>query len=409
MSSHPSSLEPSIGSGTGSVLLVTTCWWPSLAQFAHLLVQHHCRVSVLCPVGHAVHAVPGVTVRRHRGIDPVRALSKAIHACKPEMVVPADDRAVIHLHRLHRTGSDADRALVERSLGVADGFGVTTSRLRLLEVAQSLGIAVPEGAAMVGRPGLEAWMDRVPGPWVLKVNGAWGGDGVRITATRDATRVAFKKLARRLNIWRVLRRLVIKGDSFWVSDWMCPGALEVTAQAYVAGWPGNLTMLCHNGEVLAAIVVETVKSMGLTGPSTVVQVVERPEFVANAKLLARKLGLNGFHGLDFMVENLTGRALLIEMNPRLIQLSSVRLEPGRDLVGAAITLLLGKACAPPTTLPGKLVAYFPTAQQNGCDKAYLASCFHDVPWDQPALMAEMLRPSWPERRILSRLVSRLAP
>ena len=372
------------------------------------MVQAGCEVSVLCPAGHPVHAVPGVSVRRHRGIDPVRALSEAIAACQPETVVPADDRAVFHLHRLHRTGTDAERALVERSLGAAEGFGVTASRSRLLEVARSLGIAVPEGAAVADRSGLGAWLDRVPGPWVLKVNGAWGGAGVRISSTREEARAAFETLGRWLNLWKVLRRLVVKGDSFWVSDWMCRGTPEVTAQAYVAGRPGNLAMLCRNGEVLAASVVETVKSMGPTGASTVVQVVDRPEFVADARLLARELGLNGFHGLDFMVENSTGRALLIEMNPRLTPLSNVRFGPGQDLVGAAATLLSGKACAPPATLPGRLVAFFPTAQQVGCDRELLASCFQDVPREQPALVAEMLRPSWPERRLLSRLLSPLA-
>ena len=223
----------------GGILLVTTCWWPSLAHLAHLLVQAGCRVWVLCPAGHPVHAAAGVTVRLHRGLDPVRTLSVAVGECRPEMVVPADDRAVRHLQQLHRTGTLAERALVERSIGDAEGFEATASRSRLLAVARSLGIAVPDGTAIAGSAELEAWMDRVPAPWVLKVDGAWGGDGVRICATRPEARAAFGELRRWLNLGRALRRLVIRGDPFWMSDWTSRATPEVTVQAHVAREPGQ--------------------------------------------------------------------------------------------------------------------------------------------------------------------------
>ncbi len=377
-----------------------------MAQTAYLLVQQGCRVSVLCPPGHPARKVPGVKVHEHSGVNPLRALSRAIAAGNPAMVVPADDRAVVHLHQLHRTGSASERELVERSLGAAHGFAVTASRSRLLKVAQRLGIAVPEGGPIASPAELETWLDQVPGPWVLKVNGAWGGNGVRIPATREDARGAFHRLSRWLNVRTMLTRVVIKRDSFWVSDWFSSDVPEVTAQAHVRGRPANLAMLCRDGEVLAASVVETVVSMGHTGSSTIVRVVERPGLVADARRLARELGLSGFHGLDFMVEEATDRALLIELNPRLTPLSNIRLEPGRDPVGAVATLLTGAACTPPVELPaGRMVAFFPTAIQSGCDERVLFGCFQDGPWGHPVLIDEMMRLTWPERALLSRLAT----
>ena len=142
-----------------------------------------------------------------------------------------------------------------------------------------------------------------------------------------------------------------------------------------------------------------------TGPSTIIRLVERPELAAGARRLAARMRLNGFHGLDFMVDETTGRAMVIEMNPRLTSLSNIRLEPGRDLIGAAVTMVTGAPCHPPATLPrGDLVANFPIAWEWSRDDHRLPDCHADVPWDEPALMAEMLRVSWPDRLPLARFV-----
>ena len=386
------------------MLLVTTCWWPFLARFAHLLAGAGCQVSVLCPRGHPVRTVPGVTVFEQSAFRPTQALSAAIAACSPAMIIPADDRAVSNLHRLHREGSDTERSLVERSLGSPHGYPVTTSRLRLLALARQLEIPVPDDQAIATAADLDDWLARTPGPWVLKVDGSWAGAGVQIATTRKKAHAAFCALGRRVNGRTALTRILVNHDPFSAADWLQGGGQQVSAQRYVRGWPGNLAMFCQDGEMLAASVAEAVACGGATGPSTIVKLVDRPEFVEGARRLARELRLTGFHGLDFMVEEATGRAMLIELNPRLTALSNIRIDAGRDLVGAAATILSGIACEPPAHRPsGELVAHFPNAWQWHRNDPRLAACFQDVPWDEPALMAEMLRPGWPERPLLARI------
>ncbi len=386
----------------GSVLVVTTCWWPSLARFVHLLAVEGRRVAVLCPLGHSARLVPGVTIFEQRTLSPIRALSNAIAAYRPAMVVPADDRAVAHLHQLHRTGSGQERGLIERSLGSPEGYSVTLSRIRLLETARRLKIPVPESASIATAAELRNWLARVPGPWVLKVDGTWGGTGVSVLATPREAKTAFRRLSGRLN-WRALKRLLVNRDPFWAADCLRRARPAVSAQAHIRGTTGNLAMFCQDGKVLAAIVAETVACRGRTGQSTIVRLVDRPDIVANAGRLAQELRLTGFYGLDFMVDEATGQALLIELNPRVTPLANIRLEPGRDLIGAAATVLSGVLCLPPKTMPsGDLVAHFPIAWNWNRDNALLAACFQDVPWDEPALMADMLRPSWPDRRLLAR-------
>ncbi len=385
---------------------MATCWWPFLARTAQLLARAGCEVSILCPPGHSARAVPGVTVFDQRAFHPARALSAAIAASQPTLIIPADDRAVANLHRLHEVGSAAERMLVERSLGSPHGYPVTTSRLRLLALARRLDIPVPEDQAIAGTADLDDWVARTPGPWVVKVDGSWAGAGVEIVTTRREAQAAFRSLSRRVNSRTALMRMMVNHDPFSAADWLHGKRQQVSAQRYVRGWPGNLAMFCCNGEVLAATVAEAVACGGATGPSTIIRLVDRPDFVEGARRLAQELRLTGFHGLDFMVDETTGQALLIELNPRLTALSNIRVDAARDLIGAAATILRGVACEPPALRPsGELVAHFPNAWQWHRDDPRLAACFQDVPWDEPALMAEMLRPSWPERPLLARMES----
>ncbi len=402
------------------MLLVTTCWWPSLARFAQLLARHGCAVALLSPPSHPGRVLASVSLFDHSAFDPLQALSAAIRGSGASRVVPADDRSVNHLHRLHRQGTAAERALVERSLGAPEGFAVTASRVAVIELARRLGCAVPDDAALPSTAALDAWTGAHPPPWVLKVDGAWGGGGVRVVHTRQAAQVAFAELKNWLSGAKSLKRLVVDRDPFWLADWLRrrqdrPGEASrprVSVQAHVEGWPGDLAMFCLDGQVLAALCCEAVKVESERGPATIVRLVQRPELVDAARRIAAALSLSGFHGLDFVVEAATGQALLVELNPRLTPLVNIRLDPrdgvARDLVAAAATLFSGMPCPPPERLPaGDLVAHFPSAQRADSHDARLAGCFQDVPVEDPVLLAEMLRPIWPDRPLLARLLAAL--
>ena len=389
---------------SGSMLLVTTCWWPSLAQFAHLLTQSGCQVSLLCPPGHAGRMVPGVTVFKQDAFKPQRALSAAIAMAKPAMIVPGDDRALAHLHELHRIGTDEQRDLVERSLGPPNGYPITTSRTGIVTLARQLDILVPDDRSIKSETDLNAWLERQAGPWVLKVDGAWGGRGVRVASTAKDAHVAYHELRHQSRLALALKRWLINRDPFLISDLLYKGIPRVSVQTYVKGRPGDLAMFCCKGEILSATIVEAVAYQGDNRPSTIVRLVQRPDFLAGIRRLARKLELTGFYGIDFMVEEATDQAFLIEMNPRVTPLANIRLEVGRDLIGAAATLLTGKKSPAPRTTPtGDLVAHFPTAWTWNYDDVRLVECFQEVPWSEPDLIKEMLRLSWPERSLLARL------
>jgi hypothetical protein len=118
--------------------------------------------------------------------------------------------------------------------------------------------------------------------------------------------------------------------------------------------------------------------------------------------------LSGFHGLDFVLDQKTGAAYLIEINPRCTQLGHLCLSVQGDLAGAISTKLRNEpieAQVPDAKklLAGDTVAFFPQAFKCNPLSPYLRNGYHDVPWEEPALVRELLRNSWPERRWLSRV------
>ena len=184
------------------------------------------------------------------------------------------------------------------------------------------------------------------------------------------------------------------------------GNPRVAVQSYIGGRPANCAVVCAEGKVLAGIGVEVVAFKEPTGPAAIVRVVDNAEMMLCAERLARRLGLSGFFGLDFMIEDGSGAAYLIEMNPRCTPLCHLRLGKSRDMVGALAAQLSGQPLQETAPVTEKnLIAYYPGALQ--CKSDLFHSSFHDVPSDEPELVEELLRP-WSKRNITTRLYAKVA-
>ena len=293
-------------------------------------------------------------------------------------------------------------------MGAPEHYEVVLSRVRLLALAKRLGIAVPSNKAIASAAEMEAALADGPGPWVIKTDGAWSGHGVRIASSRERALEAVKSLHRRQHIGPALLRLLIYRDPYWLSASMRRERPELSVQGFVKGWPATLAMFCAEGKVLAATVADVVARSHETGPAVVIRLVDRPDIMAAAHKLADALGLTGFYGLDFMIEEDTGRALLIELNPRLTPLVNVRIGRAGDMVAAAIKLISGRRLPRRLdTTAEDLVAHFPLPQDIKLDDPRLVGCFHNRPEGNPDLVAELMRSPWPDRRLLARTVAGL--
>jgi predicted ATP-grasp superfamily ATP-dependent carboligase len=203
-----------------------------------------------------------------------------------------------------------------------------------------------------------------------------------------------------------VKRAIVNRDPFWLRPWWNHVRPAVIVQSYIVGRPANCAFLCWKGEVLAGIAVEVVSSDGMTGPASIVRVVDNAEMMLAAERIARRLCLSGFFGLDFMIEDGGNASYLIEMNPRCTPLSHLQLGKGRDLIGAlAAKLLVQPLPETPPVTENELIAYYPQAWH--CHSEFLGVSFQDIPRGEPRLVEELMRP-WPDRSLLYRIVFKVS-
>ena len=382
------------------VLLTDTNRWSAPARLAICLAKVGCNVAAVCPPGHPLLKTSAVKRNfRYSGMRPLASLTAAIEATAPQIVIPCDDRGVHHLHELYeqsvRQGTASGRAtaeLIERSLGDHSSFPVVSARFELLDMARDEGILVPDTRLIKDSSSLDALGKELTFPWVLKADRSFGGRGVRIAKDLKQAQRYFQELKSPTRVRRAIKRLILNDDSFWLRQWWENFRPAVVAQEFIPGRPANCAVVCWQGEVLAGLGVEVLSADGVTGPATVVRVVENPEMMCAAEKIAGRLRLSGFFGLDFVLADGTGKAYLIEMNPRCTPLCHLRLGRGRDMIGALWERLSGEML--PESLPltqNDIIAYFPQAWLS--KSKLLASSFHDIPYDEPALVKELLRTS----------------
>lgn len=392
-------------------LIVATNFWSISARLAMRLLAHGCEVVALCPRGHVLCQLTGIrSVRTYSGPNSLAALESAIRSSSPTIVIPCDDRAVWQLHELHRRLPDL-RDLVARSLGDSAHFAMIRGRAQLLKAAVRLGIHVPETRRIATPNDIADWFRKVPGTSVLKMDGTCGGSGVSIVRTEGEAQSAWRKFNfREKRGWRWMRQWkdwLVYCDplAFW--DDQAFGRRELLLQRYVVGRLANSMLACWRGKLLGVVNVEVLctEQAIATGPSTIVRLIDHPEMTRAGELLCATLGLSGFHGLDFVLEEGSNCAQLIELNARCTRLGHLRL-PRQDDLFALLVKHIG--AMPPDTdveavVAHEIVAFFPQALSWNPDSPYLRECYVDVPWSEPQLIAALLGRPWVSTRPLFRL------
>jgi predicted ATP-grasp superfamily ATP-dependent carboligase len=100
----------------------------------------------------------------------------------------------------------------------------------------------------------------------------------------------------------------------------------------------------------AGIPLETASAQG---PSTVVRLGAHAAMAAASERMIAALGASGFIGFDFMLENRTGAALLLECNPRPIQVCHLGGQIGADLMVPLAEALAGKPASEAAIAPNR--------------------------------------------------------
>jgi hypothetical protein len=384
-----------------SVLLFATLSWPATARLAGAFADVGTGVSALAPKRSPVLVSRYVTRPfAFRPLAPLESLRHAIWSAPHDLVVPCDERAALLLQRLYEAANRAEPSiatLIRRSLGDPEVYERLVSRSGFIGIASKLGVCAPETRAVRSEGELERHLVTASYPLVLTLDGTSGGEGAAIARGREEAVAAYGRLMASQSRLHNLARAVIRGDFAALDAALHPGKKSCSLQAFVAGARCSAVFACWQGNLLASIHLEAMVQDG-AGRASVVKRIECAEMELAAKRIAARFRLSGLHGLDF-VRDAEGKTYLVAMNPRAVQASYLPFGPGRDLAAALLGALTRAECAPRPAIAENEVAFFPGEWRRDPQSAYLISAFHDVPWDDPAVLRQCL--GFPGRRRLA--------
>ena len=378
------------------VLLATTCRWFSTARLAMAFRRVGCEVDLVCPPNHPAFSTHALQHRyRYHGVSAQQSFRNAILKSGPDVVVPCDDVAMRHMHRLYSTASqstDEDSKaickLLQVSMGDPVSYPITESREKFLALVRGVGVRVPETKTVNSPDQVEQWLAQFGFPAVLKADGTSGGEGVKIVHTLPEALRAYKTLHAPLATVVAAKRTVIDRDSNCFVPCLMQHPRQVSIQRFVAGPDATVAVACWQGEALAMIDAEVLQTSKPKGPATIVRLCRNDERLRAIQKIVRKLGFTGLCGFDFMIDDANGDAYLIEMNARATQTCSLPLGPQGSLISSFCTALGGQPFAEePLLLAGDTIALFPMAWQGDTSSDLFQSSYLDLPMDEPDLVS----------------------
>jgi hypothetical protein len=394
---------------TARVLLAATLEWPNAARLAIAFRDAGFAVHVVAPASHPVHAMKApcrtFLYEAHRAAGSLR---RAIEDTQPDLIVPCDDRAVRRLHQLHAQACRSERpweaasipALIERSLGASASFPILRRRDSLAALAALQDVRAPPTESVRTVSELRRWVAEHGLPAMLKLDGTSGGEAVvPVYDSAKLGRAFIGMQLRRAGLSR-LKQAAQNWDIHLPFDYLNDGPPDISVQAYVPGRPANCAVACWRGDILAATAVETVRLETPLGASCVVRVVEGGQMKAAARAIVRHLGLSGMCGFDFMLDDASGVAHLIEINPRATQVNHLRLGAGHDLPTALRLALEGLPPSVPPPVAEADIALFPQEWSRDRNSPHLLSTgYDDIPYEEPELLRRYGYPAQPSSSI----------
>jgi predicted ATP-grasp superfamily ATP-dependent carboligase len=313
------------------------------------------------------------------------SLVAMVDSVSPRLVLPCDDNSFRLLHGLAKSAPEGMSALlhlqlaalVRQSLGDPQYYRTSIDKTLLIPAAEALGVRVPPYAVVTDLTDAETFAAGQEYPLVLKCGYGTAGDWVAIVSNHAELAQAFA---------RFMSAPVPAGDE--------GDGKRLLIQAYIPGNSILQSIVVWDGTVLAGYAREKLKANPAPkGPSTLTRTFHCPEVRAFAELLAAEFGMNAFFGVEFIADQRTGRAYLLEINRRITPGTYLGSLFDVDLCAALYNAMHG---GPPPARKDlnegeeHLIAHFP--QEWLCDPAshHLREWRVDAPWGDPELFLAML-------------------
>lgn len=388
---NPSAAPPA---ATVPVLLVATATkWPGTARIPRALSRAGFEVSLLAPRGslaehsryvHRIAYLPGASTP----LQWVHAFAATVTATSPRLAIPCDDMALRLMQRLVLAPPPRLRstltlqlaALVRTSLGDPAHFETTSDKTLLADAARTLEIGVPPSLVCGNADDALAFAEAQGWPIVVKRAHGFAGQGVAICADRASLGDAFARLA------EDERRDGIEASAGHPAFVVQPLVRGPTQYYMGVAWQGRL-LAGYAGEKVVA-------HPEPNGPPTVARYFRSPRLREITSRLLRGFSVSGFFVAEFRLDEATGEPLLLELTRRISPVTHRSADRNVDLCAALHAELSG------TVSPSRIdlddgetgyVVFFPGEWLRDPQSAWLRQQPVDVPWDEPELVAALMR------------------
>jgi len=388
---HPRSAWPPDGDMTRRLLLVSTATrWLGTARMPRVLARAGFEVSLLAPKDSLATKSRYLT---HIGILPVtatpsewlRGLVQMVEKVSPQMLVPCDEMAIRLLFTVALTpppGLASMRwarlvRLIAASLGDPQRYAVSIDKTLLPSAAQALGVRVPPYALAARIEDAIEHAAALHYPVVLKRRFGFAGQGVAVVSTPTELADAAQQLMR--------------PDPLDLGE---PGRTQLLVQAYIDGPHHSQALVALRGVPVAGFAWERhVATSPVKGQTTVLRFVNSRETRDFSEALCRGFGMSGFFNVQFVIDQRSGAAHLLEINRRLVTHMHMGERVGEDLGRALFDALEGNArhaMQGSDEGSGESVVVFPREWLRDPESRLLTELPVDLPWDEPELLVAML-------------------
>lgn len=377
------------------ILLFTTQLWPTAALLADGLNRAGLSVAALRPGAHPLRSLRSLTYQQnYQHLQRHALISKALAESGADYIFPCDDVAVSVLHqhhaRLKDTGGPANElATLEASLGDPRHYDVLERKSAFVAEANKIGIGTPESSAIASADELTRLTARVSWPMVLKSDGWWGGRGTCIVHSQEEALRAYDELVGASSLFSALKDAGRASSLMPFFSRNSDARRTIVLQAFKPGCALNRAVLCDSGRVIAGHTFEAVQSFPGNGAATVVRLREAPAIDAAVERLVQHFGISGFAGFDFIYDEASDEAWLLEVNPRVTSACYTAPKGARSLAHVLAEHLAEpqrpylKPLRAPAAALEQLIALFPQEIERDASSRFLTSADHQVPWHEP--------------------------
>lgn len=371
--------------------------WTGISRLPSGLKRAGFEVTALCPEGSylsktryldVLYTYPTFTYTRSKLI--YLLMLSAIRKAKADLIIAGDEEALLGLQKLANLLSGVPflnkySQEIRRSIVAPEFDHVVLNKSRLVDLCTQNGVLAPKNVRVES---LEKALEKAPEfgyPLVLKFDFGYGASGVSICQNEADLKQGFAK-HKQAGLGAKLKSF-IKQLFFVVQE---EQEASISLQQYVSGQVGQSAFCSKNGVMFAVNPMLKYRTYpGATGPSSVNKGIDCAEIAKASEVVASKLGYTGFGSLDFILDEKTQRPYVIELNPRPIPTTHFSEEISAvDLCESLYKGLNGLPIQPKPYKPW-LVALFPNEKRRDPNSEFIKNGYHDIPKNDPELMAAL--------------------